>query len=67
MLCLVCAGVQGAGEEASAGERGRWIVWLLLDKARPKCSKVRECFSKSPCPNQGLHRSVMEALGLERV
>ena len=36
MLCLVCVGVQGAGEEAPAGERVRGIVWLLLDKARPR-------------------------------
>ena len=31
--CLVCAGVQGAGEEAPAGERVRGIVRMVLDKA----------------------------------
>ena len=35
MLCLVCAGVQGAGEEVPASERVGGIVWMVLDKARP--------------------------------
>ena len=67
MLCLVCAGVQGAGEEAPAGERVGGIAWMVLDKARPKSCKFREYFLKSSCPIQGLYRMVMEVLGLARV
>ena len=54
-------------EEAPARERVGGIVWLLLDKARPKCSKVRECFFKSLCPAQGLYRMVMEVPVLAKV
>ena len=60
MLCLGCAGVQGAGrewrKEVFAGERVGGIVWKVLDKGWPKWCKCGECFFKSLCPAQGLHR-----------
>ena len=53
MLCLVCAGVQGAGEEAPAGERVGGIVWMVFGKASPK-----ETLKNLLCPSPGLLKSL---------